>query len=233
MSQARALYRIQEIELAVIERRKRIKEIDAQLEDNEVITQAQAGLDAAQAKLDVVLKQFKDLETQIETVVTKQKATETRLYGGNVKNPKELQDMQKEIESLTRRRSDLDDKLLEVMVERDEASEYAELNREELKQVTDTWETQHADLLAEKEQLTTESDKLMEDRKIALKDVQPEAMKEYNSLRGSKANRPMAGLEDKSCTVCGIEQNGAIISAVNKGDSLVKCQNCGRILVRL
>lgn len=233
MSQARALYRIQEIELAVIERRKRIKEIDVQLDDNEVITQAQAELDQAQAKLDAILKQVKDLETQIETVVTKQKATETRLYSGNVKNPKELQDMQKEIESLTRRRSDLDDKLLEIMVERDEASEYAELNREELQQITDAWEAQHADLLAEKEQLTTESEKLMVDRKAALNDVQPEAMKEYNSLRGSKANRPMAGLENKSCTVCGIEQNGAIISAVNKDDSLVKCQNCGRILVRL
>lgn len=233
MSQARALYRVQEIELAVIERRKRLKEIEVLLEDNEVVEQAKADLDEAQVKLDTILKQVKELETQIETVTNKQKATETRLYSGNVKNPKELQDMQKEIESLTRRRSDLDDKLLEVMVERDEAKEYVDLTADEFEQVTETWEAEHADLLKEKEQLTAESEQMMVNRKEALKEVEPEAMKEYNSLRGSKANRPVAGLENKSCTVCGIEQNGAIITAVNKNDSLVKCQNCGRILVRL
>lgn len=233
MSQARALYHVQEIELAVIERRKRIKEIDTQLNDNEVVQQAQAELDDAQSKLDTILKKVKDLEQQIETVATKQKSTESRLYSGNVKNPKELQDMQAEIESLTRRRSDLDDQLLEAMVERDEASGYVDLNNEELEQITTTWEAEHTDLVAEKDKLTSESDKMMTERQQVLKRVQPDALKEYNSLRGSKANRPVAAVAEKSCSVCGIEQNGAIISAVNKDDSLVKCQNCGRILVRV
>lgn len=233
MSQARALYHVQEIELAVIERRKRIKEIDTQLNDNEVVQQAQAELDNAQSKLDTTLKKVKDLEQQIETVASKQKSTESRLYSGNVKNPKELQDMQAEIESLTRRRSDLDDQLLEIMVERDEASEYVDLNSEELEQITTIWEAEHTDLIAEKDKLTSESEKMMTERQQALKKVQPDAMKEYNSLRGSKANRPVATVAEKSCSVCGIEQNSAIISAVNKDDSLVKCQNCGRILVRM
>jgi len=74
---------------------------------------------------------------------------------------------------------------------------------------------------------------MMENRKKALNIVQPDALKEYNSLRASMANRPVAALREKSCTICGIEQNGGIISAVNKDDSLVKCQNCGRILVRV
>lgn len=232
MSQARALYRVQEIELSIINKRKRIKEIDVQLDDNAVVQDAKSQRDETQTNLDTVLSKIKDLEHQIESIASKQKATESRLYSGNVKNPKELQDMQNEIESLTRRRAQLDDQLLEIMVERDEATDLLQLAEEEYQEVVEKWEAEHTDLLKEKEQLITESDSLMHNRKEALKAVQPDAMKEYNSLRTAKANRPVASLENKSCTVCGIEQNGAIISAVNKDDNLVKCQNCGRILVR-
>ena len=232
MSQASALYRVQEIELAVIDRRIRIKEIDLELENNVAIQEAQSQLNDAQTNLDAVLKQVKDIEQQIETVVEKQKSTESRLYSGAVKNPKELQDMGKEIESLTRRRESLDNNLLEIMIERDEALEMHQLADEELKQVKETSEAGHKDLLDEKTKLTKESEKLMVQRKDALQSVHADALKEYNSLRNSKSNRPVAILENQACSACGIDQNNAIITAVNKGEGLIKCQNCGRILSR-
>jgi len=232
MSQARALYRVQEIELAVIDRRIRLKEIDSQLEDNAVVQEAQSQLDDAQAHLDTVLKQVKDVENQIETVVEKHKSTESRLYSGAVKNPKELQDMGKEIESLTRRRETLDNQLLDIMLERDEALAMKQLTEEELAQVTDAWEMEHKDLLDEKNQLTTESEKLMIQRKEALQGIHADSLKEYNSLRSAKSNRPVAILENKACSACGIEQNNAIITAVNQDERLIKCHNCGRILSR-
>lgn len=232
MSQARALYRVQEIELAVIDRRLRIKEIDQQLEDNAVVQEAKSQLDEAQATLDTVLKKVKDVELQISTVAEKQKSTETRLYSGAVKNPKELQDMEKEIASLIRRRETLDNDLLEIMLERDDATAMQQLADEEFTQVTETWEAEHIDLLEEKERLATESEALMIQRKEALKAVEPEALKEYNSLRSAKANRPVALLEGNACSACGIDQNNGIITAVKKDDKLIHCGNCGRILSR-
>jgi len=233
MSQARALYHVQEIELTVIEHTKRIKEINAQLEDNEIVQEAQKEFDRTKAKLDDATKTVKDVEHQIETVQTKQKATESRLYSGNVKNPKELQDMQAEIESLTRRNGDLDEKLLQLMMVRDEAQADHDQADTDLQSITADWEAEHQDLLEEKETLKSEADKLMADRKKAVQAVKPEAMKTYNSLRKSKANRPVAGIDEGACTACGIEQNNKIISAINRDDSLVYCQNCGRILVRI
>ncbi len=232
MSQARALYRVQEFELAVIERTKRIKEIKTLLEDNDIVQEAQQDFDLTQASLEDASKAFKDIELQIEAVVTKQKATESRLYSGNVKNPKELQDMQNEVESLNRRRETLDDKLLEAMVARDDAQATFDEAQATLQEITTDWEAEHQDLLDEKQTLTVEAEKLMQDRKAAVKVVEPSAMKIYNSLRTSKANRPVAQVEGKTCTACGIEQNNTIIGVLNQGNSLVYCQNCGRILVR-
>lgn len=232
MSQARALYRVQGFELAVIERTKRIKEINVLLEDNEIVQEAQKDFDRTQTKLNDALKLFKDMELQIDGVVNKQKATESRLYSGNVKNPKELQDMQNEVDSLKRRHSELDDQLLELMVVRDEAQSEFDEAETNLAEITADWEAEHQDLLDEKQTLTAEAEKLMMDRKEAVKGVQPDAMKIYNSLRNSKANRPVAQVEDKACTACGIEQNNAIITQLNQDNKLVYCQNCGRILVR-
>lgn len=233
MSQARALYHVQELELEIIDHRKRIKEIDIQLEDNKVVTNAEAEQQSAQETFDAIRLRVKDMEQQIEAVANKRKATETRLYSGNVKNPKELQDMQKEIESLTKRHAELDENLLLLIMERDEAKDMLELTNQELEKVKATWEAEHSDLLSEKSELEKKSETLMADRKDSLKAVHDDAMKQYNSLRTSKSNRPVAVMENRTCSVCGIEQNGAIASAVNKDDSLVYCQNCGRILVRL
>lgn len=232
MSQARALYHVQELELEIIDHRKRIKEIDIRLEDNEVVKNAEAEHQSAQETFDDIRLRVKDMEQQIEAVANKRKATETRLYSGNVKNPKELQDMQKEIESLTKRHAELDENLLLLIMERDEAKDMLELNEQELEKVKATWEAEHSDLLSEKSELEKKSEKLMADRKVSLKAVRDDAMKQYNSLRTSKSNRPVAVMENRTCSVCGIEQNSAIASAVNKDDSLVYCQNCGRILVR-
>jgi predicted nucleic acid-binding Zn-ribbon protein len=232
MSQARALLRVQEFELAINERTKRIKEINALLADDQVIQDAQNTFDQAQSELQSALKAFKDMELQIESVVNKQKATESRLYGGNVKNPKELQDMQNEVAALSRRHSELDDQLLELMVARDDAQDASNQADDMLKSVTSAWETEHQDLLDEKQTLLSEAEKILQDRKQAVKNVQPDAMKIYNSLRSPKANRPVAELVGKSCSICGIEQNNAIITSINQDNALVYCQSCGRILVR-
>jgi predicted nucleic acid-binding Zn-ribbon protein len=52
-------------------------------------------------------------------------------------------------------------------------------------------------------------------------------------MRTAKSNRPVAVLREKACTICGIEQNSIVITAINRGEGMVNCQNCGRILIRL
>ena len=123
MKIARALYEIQSIELDIIERTKRLKSVNAQLKNDELLRQAKKGFAIAETALNDNGRLVKDVENQIEAVVEKRKATETRLYSGSVGNPKELQDMQMEMESLTRRQTQLEDQLLQLMMARDDVSQ--------------------------------------------------------------------------------------------------------------
>ena len=121
MSQARGLYQLQELELAIIKHAKRMKAINAQLQDNEEVKTLQAQFDDAQAALELAVKRVREMELQIEAVASKRQTAETRLYSGDVRNPKELQDMEMEINVLARRRAELDDQLLWLMMQQEEA----------------------------------------------------------------------------------------------------------------
>lgn len=233
MSQGRALHQVQEIELAIIKHTREIKVINARLADDEEIRRFQAQFEAAQSALADAAKRIRGMESQIETVVTKRQAAETRLYSGKVKNPKELQDMQREVEALTRRRAELDDELLLLMMEREEADQAFQQSEAELKDMRGKREAEEQGQHKKKADLTKKAEGLMAERKRALKGIQAAALKTYSSLRTAKANRPVAVLKAKACGACGIEQNGAVIAAIHRDEHLVKCRHCGRILIGL
>ncbi len=233
MTLARALYEIQKIELDIIERAKRMKSVNAQLKDDELLRGAKEEFAAAEAALNDNSKLLRDMEIQIEAVVEKRKATETRLYSGSVGNPKELQDMQMEVESLTRRRAQLDDQLLQLMITRDQASQDREDSKQLLEEITAQHDEEQRDLMKEKTALSGEIERLKTARKSALAKTPGAALQTYNNMRRAKGNRPVAVLREKTCTICGIQQDNTVLTAINRGAGLVNCSNCGRILLKI
>ncbi|MDE2819382.1 MAG: C4-type zinc ribbon domain-containing protein [Chloroflexota bacterium] len=233
MTLARALYEIQKIELDIIERAKRMKSVNALLEDDDLLRQAKEEFAAAEAALDDNSKLLRDMEIQIEAVVEKRKATETRLYSGSVGNPKELQDMQMEVESLTRRRAQLDDQLLQLMITRDQTSQDREESKQLLEEINAQHDEEQRDLMKEKTALSGEIERLKTARKSALAKTPGAALQTYNNMRRAKGNRPVAVLREKTCTICGIQQDNTVLSAINRGEDLVNCSNCGRILLKI
>lgn len=233
MSNAAALYRLQALELDIIDRAKRIKAINAQLEDDAALQAAAAESEEAQAALDAAETQVRELELEIAAGVEKRQSAETRLYSGEVAHPKELQDMQMEVEALARRKSVLDDELLKRKSERDDLRGQAEAAAARCSQAREAHELGSKELREEKESLTDSVNQMLARRKTSVAAIPAEAFQTYNSMRAAKSNRPVAALKDKACAICGIEQNYIVITAINRGEDLVNCQNCGRILIRL
>src|SRR3954447_17395833 len=121
MIQASELYRLQEIDLSVHQHHKRLEEIAAQLADNKALTEAQQKVTSDQQVLAPRQTKVRKLEQEIQTNTAKLRQTDENLYSGRVRNPKELQDMQQEIQSLKKRNQELEDVLLETMMSVDTA----------------------------------------------------------------------------------------------------------------
>ncbi len=233
MSDVAALYRIQELELDILERTKRIKAINAQLEDDAELQAAVAEREAAQEETDAAEARVKEVQLEITIVGDKREAAETRLYSGEAQSPKELQDMQMELETHIRRKEVLEEELRIVSRERDERQG----RLEEKQAIADEAKAKHDDeaqaLLAEKADLKSGASELLAQRKTAVAAAPPALFETYSRMRAPKANRPVAVIRDQVCTICGIEQNSVVVKAINRRQGIVKCQNCGRILIKL
>ncbi len=233
MSDVLALYRVQLLELEIIDHTKRIKTINQLIEDDESLREVEANYEAAKTERDEAAKRANDMELEIAALVDKRQASESMLYSGEVRNPKELQDLQMELESLTRRRDVLDDELRRIVDERDGFQQALQECEASLEEARASRAAETEELLQEKAALTTTINEQLSKRKTQVKKIPADIFQAYNRMRAKNANRPVSVLKDDACTVCGIEQNSMAITAINRSDDIVNCQSCGRILIKL
>ncbi len=233
MSQIRALYRLQKIDLEIDQRRRRIQEISALLEQDEALRAAQAQVTALQETLRPKETRTADLNLELQTVTTQIKQLSERLYSGKVHNPRELEDLGHKLEERQRRREHLEDALLELMLETDELQgELAQANAH-LEAVRTSRAEEHQALAEELKQLRAELARLKEERSEAIRAISAENLVLYKSLRARRHGRALAPLNGESCSACGVRQTTQIVQRVRQGQEIVTCASCGRILIAI
>jgi predicted nucleic acid-binding Zn-ribbon protein len=231
MIQASELYRLQEIDLNVHQRHKRLEEIAAQLADNKALTDAQQQVTNDQQTLTPLQSKVRKLEGDIQSNTAKIRETDEALYSGRVRNPKELQDMQNEIQSLKKRNQELEDVLLETMMSVDTAEAALKDSTAQLETIGAQFELANKNLIDEQKRLKSEGSALLKNREQLIPTIDPNVLKVYNNLRPRKNNQPVAVLVNQSCSVCRVQQDMNVIQEVRKSESLTYCSSCGRILI--
>lgn len=231
MTLAESLLHLQDIELAFVRGQKRLQEITAALADDAQVSAATAELQSAEAVVVPLRTKARNLELEIQSNTQKANASEDQLYSGKVKATKEMQDLQAEIESLRRRKAELEEMLLETMLSLEEAEAAQTSAETSLASVRASRGEAMQALIDEQTRLQAQIATLREQRKTAMAAIPPDVMSRYSALRQPKNYQPVAVLRDESCNVCGVEQTMAIVRQVQLGQSLATCLNCGRILV--
>lgn len=230
MSRTSALHQLQQIDLGLDQHHQRLAEIAQLLGESQAVQQAQAALAAAQAQLDEINRAIKRLDNEAHDTRQKRKSAEQRLYGGNVKNPKELEDLQQKIASLNKYAATLDDRQLDAMIELEDAQTALQEATRQLQQLTGEWQTTQADLKAEEQTRQTEVAALRARQQTARQHATPADLPTYDKLRQTKHGRPVATLSpDGICGACGISIPTAQRQQARNATELTLCPNCGRI----
>jgi len=233
MSPINPMYRLQKLDSEADRCRVRIREINAALESNEALREAQAQVAALQQTLRPQETRAVDLNLEIKTVGEQSAQFGERLYGGSVHNPKELEDLHNKIDERKRRRAHLEDELLETMIRVEELQAELASAQTHLAQLEAAWGEQQNTLNSELHRLKHELKSLKADRQAAVEALAPGDLELYDTLRAQKRGQAVAVLEGDSCSVCRVEQTENIVQQVRRGQQLVKCTSCGRILVTL
>lgn len=230
MSRVSSLHRLQGIDLSMDRGRARLAEIEKLLGESDAVRAARASHEQAQAKYLEAQTAVKDAEHSAAAQRAKLDNAERSLYGGAVHDPKELQGLQADVESLKRHLSSLEDRLLEAMVALDDVETQARHAAEGLAQAEGALVTQQASLVGERTQLVTRLATLETEREAALGGVAEKDLALYARLRDSMGGLALATLQDGSCNACGVGISAAERQTVRNSAELFRCPQCGRIL---
>jgi predicted nucleic acid-binding Zn-ribbon protein len=173
-------------------------------------------------------------EADVEQVRSRIDRDRQRLDGGMISSPKELENLQSEVQSLQRRQSDLEEIVLDVM-ERREGNQAA----------LDAAVAERASVAAELESVTAARDaalgeldeqaaKASAKRAQVAEAISGDLLELYDKLRAQHGGVGAAALRLRRCQGCNLTLNTVDVNAIRAApdDEVLRCEECRRILVR-
>ncbi len=201
---------------------KHIAEIERKLVSHE------RKLDADRAALAANQKDRKRMEGDIQ--VQEQKISRLRDQMLQAKTNEQYRAFQNEIEFCEKEIRRAEDRILELMGE----SEPLEKN---VKAAEEALKAEKAQVEAEKEDARrrTAADKaaletLQSERKQAVANLNPGVYRKYENIRKHRRGVAVAEAVDGRCTACHMAMRLQFFQDLKKGDQVLACESCGRIL---
>ncbi|MFC1932465.1 zinc ribbon domain-containing protein [Chloroflexota bacterium] len=228
MSVTKQLYQLQEIDLELESNEQALNQTASQLGESKAVAATRDKLALVHQRLEELNRQQHSLEWEIDDLIGKLTAVEGELYSGKIHNPKELTNLQHEVDGLKAKRAQLEDKALEIMDQVELATKSVATTDSELKELETEWHSQQQQLSAKLEQLKTVLSNLKYKWQLLSADIDPQVVEVYNKLKKQKGTA-VAKVEQGICRGCRISLPVTELQQARSG-SLVQCSSCGRIL---
>jgi hypothetical protein len=228
MSVAKQLYQLQELDSEIESNEGALSQTASQLGESEAVVTTQNQLQLEQQRLEELRRKQRSAEWEIEDIITKLSAAEEKLFSGEIKNPKELTNLQHEVDVLKARRDQLEEKALEIIdqVELSEAS-VAKIDNQ-LETLKAEWQRQQQQLSNDLERFKAILSDLRRKRQLLTNEIDPQTTEFYQELRKEKGTA-VARVEQGICRGCRISLPITELHRARSGN-LVQCSSCGRIL---
>jgi hypothetical protein len=231
MSDKFKLFRLQQVDSQLDRVRERLREIAVQLADRRAVELAEREEQSAHRALESARKSLRRAEAEVETQELKIKSTEQKLYGGTIKNPKELADLHNEATALKRYLSVLEDRQLEAMLALDEAQKAHQRAKNHLDHCLREHATRCVSLEAERDKLEKEVARLEEERSNLAVTISAENLRLYETLRKERHGISVARVSgDNTCSACGATLTSKLLQSARSSQAISQCASCKRIL---
>ncbi|GAA3026664.1 zinc ribbon domain-containing protein [Streptosporangium longisporum] len=188
---------------------------------------------AAETESGDLAREQTKAEADVDSVRSRAMRDQKRLDSGQVSSPKDLASLQSEIASLSRRQSDLEEVVLEIMERRETADEQAArlvAERDELAGTRGTAEDRRDAAFAE---IDKERGELQARREEVAGDIPADLLTLYGKLR-EQFGVGAAMLQGARCQGCRTSLSIAEINRIKAAsqEEVIRCEECRRILVR-
>lgn len=228
--QLRALWKLHEIDAAIVAIRHRAATMDPGRKIQAEIEKLNAVYEELNAKSKALSAELTDLELQQKSIEAKLKKIDADLYGGKVVNPREVEDLQHQIEGLKKQRAKNDERILELWEMAPPAAKAAEEAKVPLDAKKKELAEHQRKMLELKKTLEAEFKELNAKRPSAATGINPGLLARYDAIRQKHGGIGMTAVDRRgNCTMCGtLLPKKTVESALE--DKVVTCEECHRIV---
>lgn len=230
MSGIRELYELQETDLLIDAKRKRLTQIDKLLLGSPELVASKTELSKREAQLRNKAKKQKDADEEATANQARISLQERRMYGEGA-SAKGLQSMTADVAHLKERQSSLDSVVLQAMDVTEGDRRRAAEQRVVVEAEESKWGAQRNKLAQEKASVEAEAAPLLARRKQQAALLDQPHLRMYEQIRAAKANVAVAKVERGQCTGCRMTIPTMLLQKAKAAKEFVRCSSCERLLL--
>jgi len=210
------------------ELRDEIERLETLLASDPNVAHAEATLRSTREMQQAIQLRLRDSDRDREAHRTRLRSREKELMSGRIRNPTELMQLNNEVQHLKTSFADAEDAELLLMEEGELADQAVVEASERLQEARERSANDEPQLRGDLESVQAELAAVKADSEAGWAQIPPAAQTAYLRIR---VHPPVAEVDHNQCLACHVTVTSSGMQVLRKGDEIVHCENCGRILV--
>ena len=210
------------------ELRDDIERVESLLASDPNIANAETALAEARSQRDAITLRLRESDRERETHRTRLRTREKELMSGRIRSPSELMQLSQEVEHLKASFAEEEEAELRLMEEGELAEQAVVEAAESLQETRTRSASDEPGLRRDLESWQSELEAVKTESGAIWAQLAPAAQNAYLRVR---SHPPVAEVDHNQCLVCHVTVTSSGMQALRKGEEVVHCENCGRILV--
>jgi len=230
-SELATLYEVQKVDTHIHELEREREALDSGAELSAEVEALRAQAQQAHDELRHAESELRDTELKMKSHEAKKKDFEDKMYSGRVRNPKELDDMTREVKMLGEQIGKLEDKALPLMDEIERRRAAVAGQEATLRDMEARLAQIRADYASESARIGGEVSALQSQRAALTPAIPADLLRRYDDIRAKRENVAIVMMTSEVCPGCRIAISLDTKRQLKRG-SRVFCESCGRLLYR-
>jgi hypothetical protein len=223
------LVNLQQIETESVKISKWVKDVPERVAELEgSLKRFEEEIEAVKKQADEIKKEYRAYESDVKENLEKIKKSKGRL--GEVKNNKEYQSILKEIDEISKKNQEIEDKMLVCLEATDQAAERLKTKKKEFDAAKIQIDLEKKEILADNELSLKNLEKLEKEKEKVLEGIHAEMMVRYERVKTVVGKLPMARARNSICLGCNMNMPPQKFNELLKCEEIILCPHCHRIL---
>ena len=210
------------------ELRDEIERVESLLASNPDVAAAEVVLSEAREQSQAITLRLRESDRERETHRTRLRSREKELMSGKIRSPSELTMLDDEVKHLRSSFAEEEEAELRLMEEGELADQAVVEASNHLQEARERSANDEPQLRSDLESMQAELATVKADSQGAWAEIPTPAQNAYLRVR---VHPPIAEVDRNQCQACHVTVTSSGMQVLRKGDDIVHCDNCGRILV--